>query len=222
MDTLEALKARKSIREYTSALVDHATVQRIVDAASRAPSSKNTQPWKLFLVRGAALDALRSDYLNAFDQNVPMAFEYTYSPNPLPEAFKSRAVTLGKAIFAHKGIGRDDTAKRKLHDRENFAFFGAPQAFFLALPKSAAERGTFLDCGLFFQSLMLALTNEGLGSCPQYSVMAYPELLRKHMPGSDDLMFLAALPFGVPAQDSHVNAFDTVREPLESFFQVVG
>lgn len=222
MDTLEALQTRKSIREYTSALVDMTTVNKIVAAASRAPSSKNTQPWKLFLVRGTALDALRSDYLDAFDQSAPMEFEYTYSPNPLPEAFKNRAVTLGKAIFAHKGIGREDNAKRKLHDRENFAFFGAPQVFFLALPKTSGERGTFLDCGLFFQSLMLALTNEGLGSCPQYSVMAYPTLLRKHMPGSDDFMFLAALPFGVPAKDSHVNAFDTVREPLESFFQVVG
>jgi nitroreductase len=222
METLAAMHARKSIREYTNATVPAETIRRMVEAAGRAPSSKNTQPWKLFLVQGTALDKLRSDYLDAFDQSAPMAYEYGYSPDPLPADYKNRAVTLGKAIFAHKGIGREDTMKRKLHDRENFAFFGAPQAFFLAVPKDGFNYGTFMDCGLFFQSLMLAITAEGLGSCPQFSVMAYPELLRKHMPGSEGMLFIAALPFGEPLPGSHVNAFDTPREPVDNFLTVIG
>jgi len=222
MDTLATLHARKSIREYTNEAIAPETLHRIVAAAARAPSSKNTQPWKLFFLQGQALDALRSDYLDAFDHDVPMAYEYSYSPEPLPADYKNRAVTLGKAIFAHKGIGREDIAKRKQHDRENFAFFGAPQAFFLAVPKSGYNYGTFMDLGLFFQSLMLALTSEGYGSCPQFSVMAYPELLRKHIPGSEELLFVAALPCGKPLAGSHVNAFDTMREPLDNFFKVIG
>lgn len=221
MNVLQALLARKSIREYTRDSVDLTLIRSIVEAAARAPSSKNTQPWKLFLLQGAALDALRSDYLDAFDQKAPMNFEYNYNPEPLPDAYRQRAVTLGKAIFAHKGIGREDTGKRLQHDRENFAFFGAPQAFFLAVPKKAYNLGTFLDLGHFFQSIMLGLTAEGLGCCPQYSVMAYPDLLHKHMPGSEDLMFVAALPFGKAVADSHVNAFDTSREPIDSFFTVL-
>ncbi len=222
METLEALHTRKSVREYTNAPIEPATLRRILEAASRAPSSKNTQPWKLFFLQGRALDALRSDYLDAFDQNAPLNYEYAYSPEPMPADYKTRAVTLGKAIFAHKGIGREDTAKRKLHDRENFAFFGAPQAFFLAVPKDGYNFGTFMDLGLFFQSLMLALTSEGFASCPQFSVMAYPELLRKHMPGSENLLFVAALPCGRELEGSHVNAFSTPREALENFCTVIG
>lgn len=222
METLTAMNQRKSVREFTSATVSADTVRRMVEAAGRAPSSKNTQPWKLFLVQGAALDALRSDYLDAFDHSAPMGYEYGYSPEPLPADYKNRAVTLGKAIFAHKGIGREDTLKRRLHDRENFAFFGAPQAFFLAVPKDGYNYGTFMDCGHFFQSLMLAITSEGLGSCPQFSTMAYPELLRKHIPGSENLLFIAALPFGEALPGSSVNEFDTPREALETYFTVVG
>ncbi len=48
------------------------------------------------------------------------------------------------------------------------------------------------------EALITELDGKGLGCCPQYSVMAYPDLLRKHIPNSENLMFLLALPFGYP------------------------
>ena len=213
---------RKSIRAFTSEIVPADIVQAIVLGANRAPSSKNTQPWKLILVQGAALENLRSDYLSAFIGGVkPATFEYVYSPDPLPDAYKKRAVELGKAFLIHKGIGRQDKEKRREHDSENYKFFGAKQVFFLALNKGEYALGTFLDCGLFFQALITELDNRGLGCCPQYSVMTYPDLLRKHIPDSENLMFLLALPFGYPQKDHIANTFVSQREPLESFFRVV-
>jgi len=212
---------RKSIRAFTEQIVPDALVQSLVLAANRAPSSKNTQPWKLILVQGQALENLRTDYIAAFNSGKVPAFEYKYSPDPLPEAYKKRATDLGKAFLTHKGIGREDKEKRKEHDGENYRFFGAKQVFFLAVNKGEYGQGTFLDCGLFLQSLITELHNKGLGCCPQYSVMAYPDLLRKHIPNSDGLLFLLALPFGYPKADSVVNAFESEREPLEVFFRVV-
>jgi nitroreductase len=211
---------RKSIRAFTEEIVPADIVQSAVLGASRAPSSKNTQPWKLVLVQGQALENLRTDYLAAFNSGREPAFEYAYNPNPLPEAYKKRAVDLGKAFLTHKGIGREDKEKRKEHDSENYKFFGAKQVFFLAVNKGEFERGTFLDCGLFLQALITELHSRKLGCCPQYSVMAYPELLRKHIPNSDNLLFLVALPFGYQ-KDSIVNSFTTSREPLENFFRVI-
>ena len=211
---------RKSIRSFTDEIVPLDVVQNMAQAASRAPSSKNTQPWKLILVQKQALENLRKDYLEAFNNGEPAAFEYVYNPNPLPEVYKKRAIDLGKAFLAHKGIGREDKEKRKEHDSENYKFFGAKQVFFLAVNKDECEKGTFLDCGLFLQALITELGKEGLGCCPQYSVMAYPSLLRKHIPGSENLLFLLALPFGYP-KPCVVNTFSSQREPLENFFRVV-
>jgi nitroreductase len=212
---------RKSVRAFTGEIVPADVAQAIVLGASRAPSSKNTQPWKLVLMQGQALENLRVDYLVAFNNEKPAAFEYAYSPDPLPEAYKKRAVDLGKAFLAHKGIGREDKEKRKEHDSENFRFFGAKQVFFLAVNKGEYAQGTLLDCGIFLHALITELASRGLGCCPQYSVMAYPELLRKHIPNSENLLFLLALPFGYPKEDSIANTFVSQREPLEKFFRVV-
>ena len=212
---------RKSIRAFTGELVPADVVQAVVLGASRAPSSKNTQPWKLMLVQGTALENLRADYLAAFNSGKEMGFEYAYNPDPLPEAYKKRAVELGKAFLIHKGIGREDKDKRREHDSENYKFFGAKQVFFLAVNKGEYNSGTFLDCGLFLQALITELHNRGLGCCPQYGVMAYPDLLRKHIPNTETQMFLLALPFGYPQTNHIVNTFVSQREPLEVFFRVV-
>jgi nitroreductase len=212
---------RKSIRAFTGEIVPADVVQSIVLGAIRAPSSKNTQPWKLLLIQGQALENLRLDYITAFSDNKPVNFEYIYSKEPLPEAFKIRAVELGKAFLVHKGIDRNDKEKRREHDLQNYKFFGAKQVFFLAMNKDEYGQGTFLDCGLFLQALITELHNRGLGCCPQYSTMAYPDLLRKHIPHSENLLVLLALPFGYPQVDNVVNTFVSKREPLENFFRVV-
>ncbi len=169
---LELCHQRRSIREFTSELVPMPVLEKLVTAAGCSPSSKNTQPWRLFLVQGSALDALRADYLAAFAANTPAKPDYRYSPDPLPAAWAQRAKDCGIGIFKHKGIGREDTEKRRAHDRENFRFFGAHQVFFLGTQAGTSTQGTFLDCGFVLQTLMLGLTDLGYGSCPQYSVMA--------------------------------------------------
>lgn len=221
LNALDAITARRSIREFEPELVPADVVRQLVEAAGRAPSSKNTQPWKLFLVQGAALEKLRADYLAAFDAGRPAKPDYAYSPNPLPEAWTARAKDVGIGIFKHKGIGRDDTDKRRAHDRENFRFFGAPQVFFLGTQSPSPAPGTFMDCGFVLDNLMIGLTALGYGSCPQFSVMIYADILRQHLPGSEGTLFICGLPFGRPKPGSHVNTFQPARLPLSDWFQVV-
>jgi nitroreductase len=222
LTALEAMHQRRSIREFETGLVPMEIVRQVVEAAGRAPSSKNTQPWRLFLLQGQALEDLRTDYLAAFDAGRPGKPPYRYSPETLPESWMARARACGIGIFKHKGIGRDDAEKRRAHDRENFRFFGARQVFFLATQESAYSYGTFLDCGFVLDNLMLGLASQGLGSCPQFSAMAYPDLLKKHIPGSEDALFIAGLPFGKPMPGSHVNEFQPPRLPIEAWFKIVG
>ncbi|OIR09289.1 coenzyme F420:L-glutamate ligase [mine drainage metagenome] len=222
LSALESMHARRSIREFEPELVPADTIRQVVEAAGHAPSSKNTQPWRLYLVQGTALEALVADYLAAFDAGRAPKPAYRYSPDPLPDTWMARARAVGYGIFQHKGIAREDKEKRRQHDRENFRFFGAPHVFFIGTQESAYSYGTFLDCGFVFDNLMLGLVSLGLGSCPQFSAVAYPDLLRKHIPGSEDTLFIAGLAFGRPKADSHVNAFQPPRLPVEEWFKVVG
>lgn len=218
---IEAITSRRSIREFEAELVPDAIVREVVEAAGHAPSSKNTQPWLLYLAQGSALDSLKQDYLAAFDAGLKPHPDYRYSPDPLPEQWMSRARACGIGIFKHKGIGRDDIDKRRMHDRENFHFFGAKQVFFIGTRKSAYSYGTFLDCGFLLNNLMVGLDAHGFGSCPQYSAVSYPDILRKHIPGTEDTLFIAALPFGRPKAGSHTNQFQPSRLPVAEWFKVI-
>ena len=50
METWDAIRARRNVREYTSEPVSDADLDRIAEAGWRAPSAKNRQPWDFIIV----------------------------------------------------------------------------------------------------------------------------------------------------------------------------
>jgi nitroreductase len=211
---LTVLDERHGCRAFTAEPVAKELVDRAVQAAGRAPSSKNTQPWGLEVVIGGKLEALREALLAAWDAGEPMAPDYRYSPDPLPEEMMARARACGFGLFAHKGIARDDKPARKAHDRENPRLFGAPAFAVLTLPR-ASEKGTFMDGGLFLGSFLLALRAVGYESTPMYSVACQAPVIRRVLGLSEDLIVVAGIAFGVEDRTAHVNAFRTEREPFD-------
>jgi nitroreductase len=55
MDAITCLKSRRSIRSFTTADVDAATVTDVLDCARLAPTAMNKQPWSFVVVRRAEL-----------------------------------------------------------------------------------------------------------------------------------------------------------------------
>jgi len=53
MELLEAIAKRQSIRKYRDKAVDDEAVQLLLQAARRAPSGNNQQPWNFIVVRSA-------------------------------------------------------------------------------------------------------------------------------------------------------------------------
>lgn len=51
MDVIEAIYARRAIREYSPEPVDEAQLRALIDAAIQAPSAMNRQPWSFCVVR---------------------------------------------------------------------------------------------------------------------------------------------------------------------------
>jgi len=53
LDVFEAIKGRRSIREFTKQDVSKDSVEKIIDAARMAPSAGNIQPWEFVVIRDA-------------------------------------------------------------------------------------------------------------------------------------------------------------------------
>ncbi len=51
-NAIEALKARRSIRTYTSQPVERSIIEEIVDCARLAPTAMNDQPWDFVVITG--------------------------------------------------------------------------------------------------------------------------------------------------------------------------
>jgi nitroreductase len=55
MDALDAIRTRRSIRQYTARPVPEATVTEILRAAMCAPSAGNQQPWEFVVIADRAV-----------------------------------------------------------------------------------------------------------------------------------------------------------------------
>lgn len=51
MELLEAIDGRRSVREYTEEPVDDAVLRELIEAAIKAPSAINLQPWAFIVVK---------------------------------------------------------------------------------------------------------------------------------------------------------------------------
>lgn len=50
MDTIKAIKTRRSIRQFTDKKVSDEQIKRVLEAAMSAPSAYNHQPWQFIVV----------------------------------------------------------------------------------------------------------------------------------------------------------------------------
>ena len=58
MSVLEAIYQRRSIRKFKSDAVPRELIESILDAATKAPSAMNRQPWRFVILEGAKKDEL--------------------------------------------------------------------------------------------------------------------------------------------------------------------
>ncbi len=68
MDTLEAIKTRRSIRRYKTTPVDDNILTQVLEAARWSPSWANTQCWRFIIVRS---DSIKAELAGALSTNNP-------------------------------------------------------------------------------------------------------------------------------------------------------
>jgi nitroreductase len=216
MSIEDAITGRHSIRAYLDKPVPRAVLEHVLRIAGRAPSGSNIQPWHVYVLQGACKAALTSELLRLHDANDPGQREYSYYPEKWREPYLARRRTCGFGLYKTLSIGKGDTERMRLQHAQNWTFFGAPVGLMFSIDADM-EKGSWLDFGMFVQSVMLAARGMGLDTCPQ-AAFAYQAPTVKRIVGIPDSQTLVCgLSLGYEDRTAVVNSFVTEREPLETF-----
>jgi len=214
----QAVAARHSVRAYLDKPVDPALLRQVLTKALRAPSNSNIQPWQVHLVTGDTLARLKA--ATADRAIFPPQFDhpaYPIYPDPLSETYKDRRFDCGERQYGARGIDRDDREGRLRYVYGNHQFFGAPAGLFL-YAEPACGLSQWADLGIFLQTVMLLLKEEGLDSCAQISWAMVGQTVRQVLRVRPELMLYCGLAIGYADMSDPINQIAT---PRASFDDVV-
>lgn len=218
MNVTEAVLSRRSIRAFTDKPVALDTVRRVLEAARFAPSGCNFQPWEAVVLTGEPLKALQAMLLAAQPDD---PLEYRFDRPGESEKYQSRLRELGGRMYGAQGIVRADAAARAEFSRQNMLSFGAPVLLLCHFPKFMGEP-QWSDVGMWLQTIMLLLRDEGLDSCPQEYMGMYGRTIKAHLGLADDVLLFCGLAIGERVADNPVNSFERPRVPLDEQVRFLG
>ena len=204
----EVVWGRRSTRLF---LRDKPVPRELLDEAlslaMRAPSNSNIQPWRVFITSGPRRDRL----VEALLEEASAGFPETMG---IPEAFLPMRQELGALVYGSMGIARDDGEARRLARLRNWEFFRAPVGAVVCMHRDLGLVDS-LGVGMFLQTLLLALTERGLGACVQVSIAEFAEVVRAQLEIPEALTVLCGVSIGYPDPAFPANNLATPRNPVE-------
>lgn len=218
MNVAEAVATRRSVRAFLDTPVPLDTVRRVLDRARMAPSGCNFQPWEGTVLTGAPLKALQERLLASAPDDPA---EYDFSAPIHVSKYKDRLHRVGAAMYGALKIERDDVEQRDQFSQSNLVSFGAPVLLLAHFPKFMKEP-QWSDVGMWLQTIMLLLRDEGLDSCPQEWMGIYGRTIKDHLGMSDDTLLFCGVAIGWRDPDNPVNAFERERVALDEQVQFLG
>ena len=211
----QLINARRSTRGYLPKPVERSLIEEILTLAARSPSGTNTQPWRVHVLTGDALDRVVQAVCAAYDDEPNRCDSVIYS-NLDGEPYLSRKRTLGKAMYGLMGFGKGDTAAMLAQRRRNFEFFGAPVGLLITVDNGIGV-GSWLDTGMFMQSLMLAAKARGLDTCPQGFWVQYESVVAQAIGLPENERLVSGIALGYADPSAPENALNTERAALNEF-----
>lgn len=120
------------------------------------------------------------------------------------------------ALYGALDIQRDDKQRRMDQWIANYRSFDAPVMLLFTMD-AHLETGSYLDYGMFLQSVMLAAMDHDLTTCPQAALGEYPDLVREFLALENDQVIVCGMALGYENTDAPVNNYRTVREDVAGF-----
>ena len=215
----EAIASRRSIRAYLPQAVPRALIEEILQVAARAPSGTNTQPWLVHVLTGESKAALTRDIRAAFDNPEERATHtepYPSYPTEWVSPYIERRRKVGWDLYGLLGIGKADKARMHEQHAKNYDFFGAPVGLMFSID-NIMQQGSWLDYGMFLQSVMVAARARGLDTCPQAAFTPFHRIIGRHLGLREDQTVVCGMSLGYADPAAVENSLVTERDPVAAF-----
>ncbi len=222
MNVSQAVASRRSVRAFLDKPVDPEVLRRVLTRAQRAPSGSNMQPWHAVVLTGEPFARLQAAVAAEFPKGrAGHSIPFDMHPTAIGGVYKERISGVGEALYAALGIPREDKAGRLRQYAANYRSFDAPVLMLVHTPNIMA-RPQWADMGMWLQTVMLLLREEGLDSCPQLSWADYTDQVRQCVAIPEDHTFYCGMAIGFRDPDAAVNRFAVSRASLDDVVRFEG
>lgn len=214
-----AIASRRSIRAFLPTPVAREDIEAILEVASRAPSGTNTQPWKVYVLTGAAKDKLSAEVLRAYNDPAVVrqhAEEYNYYPREWVSPYIDRRRKVGWDLYTLLGLKRDNKAGMHAQHGRNYVFFDAPVGMIFTIDR-IMEQGSWLDYGMFLENIMVAARARGLDTCPQAAFTQFHKVIAEQLHLPENEMIVCGMSLGFADMSKVENSLATERVPVSEF-----
>ena len=175
--------------------------------------------WPTTIITGAPLRELQAKMLAAPFQD---PVEYDVTPKDIPGEYMRRLKEIGEARGKAEGIDPSDSEVRAAFVRKNFTSFGAPVVLLCYMPRVMGPP-QWSDVGMWLQTVMLLLREEGLNSCPQEFLASHGRLIKDYIGVSDEShIFFCGMAIGYADPASPSNTYQRTRMPIDSAIRFMG
>jgi len=217
MHVHEAITGRQSIRAFDQHKpVSDDIIESILHIAGRAPSGSNIQPWQVWVATGDKRREIAEACLARHQLGDEGQQEYNYYPVQWREPYIGRRRNTGWGLYGHLGIEKGDKQRMSEQHGRNYTFFDAPVSLFFTIDRDM-ELGSWMDYGMFLQSIMLAARGFGLETCPQAAFLKYHDTIMNMIAAPSEQMFVSAMSLGYADQNAAVNQYRTPRLEVGEF-----
>jgi nitroreductase len=213
MSVDEAIRRRRSVRGFRTDEVPETMLREVFELAKWATSNCNVQPWTPHVVSGEVLRRLRDALVDAGMRDEPIRPDWP-ADGKFTDVYRERQVDAAQRLYGAMGVERRDVVGRKMAYIRNHAFFDAPHAVFIFMSEPFDTREA-TDIGMYAQTLMLALTARGIGSCAQGALGLFPHIVRQHLGIPPNYRLLFGVSFGYEDTGVKANAARVGRADLD-------
>mgnify|MGYP006275841181 FL=1 len=218
-----AISSRRSVRAFLDTPVDPSIIREILQAASRAPSGTNTQPWKVYVLTGDARERLSTEIVDTFLDPAKAAQhheEYDYYPKEWVEPFIGRRRKVGFDLYGLLGLQKDDKQGMKQQHARNFKFFDAPVGLIFTVDRIMGK-GSWLDYGMFMENVMISAIGHGLATCAQAAFNQFHKIIERQLELPANEAVVCGMALGYEDKTAIVNTLKTTRVPVDEFVKFI-
>jgi nitroreductase len=211
VETLEAVRGRKSIRAYLPKPVPQEIVAQILEASRWAPSGSNRQRWRVTVATGERCKALAESLVARAREQKPGVPASRAAPPGERRRTEGLWASLSQAAEA---MG---SSLREVVEVGSYGLYGAPVVVVVSHSGTSGD-----DTSRFVTTMLLVAHDLGLGTCWLGIPLHHRDIIHEVLGIPEGERVSAVVALGYPDLDVPINAFRSSREGLETFVRWVG